>query len=776
MSLKSSRVAGFLLSLLFTTTSVSAGFAQADWNYDRIVSCTDDANNNAIVISTMKGARLHAPTIQYLPGPNGHTMMVADFHGLSYMMPPHIIHPVQTPGRVGIEEIRIGQFQVNPPICRVAAISSNPASLKGLSFTSNSGSLIVKWTGARGLLPEEKEEIVHPPPRVFPKQEDQSQTMSVASKGSTKGANARKSEDEGSSDADSPTANVASAPKKSTKPVVFRSQAAPVIIASAAATYSAAAMKAAPKPATKPKKDTPKVAVIDTTDTSSVPVAAAVPTPSIGSSQTTVPSPATVSGNAATQSNVGGTSETPDQAGETNDQHIQDLLDAARRSKVVPGKMQNVPKQPLAKASPANAPLDGNNKVLTSPLQEGSGKTDTIKKPAPRVDATTAKKGGDEAGAAPKAVDLPDKKQSDELRGETKDEKPPGEPMARLSVVCDTESTEPNAAVQVLSERDITYKSFRLHAPERYIVDLVKPPDMDEATVSSFQENPLCRSVRIGLTDKKTCRLVFDLASENTQVTEKTFNEDTHVLTLRIFNAPLPVTSKSGRPLEGVSIVLDAGHGGSDVGAQRGEFHEKDMTLAIIYQLKKKLEAQGAFITMTRSDDTFVSLEDRVKITNLVMPKVFVSVHINSLPDTSSDIHGIETYFQTDQSKPLADAVHGSLYTSLNVPDRGVRKARFYVINHTPVPAILAEVGYITNKAEREKLISSDYQAKIAEALVQGVMLYVSKTPETPTSTVKTAPVNNDNQSFTGGTSAGPTKSVATSLSSSGSTTVRNVK
>ena len=165
-------------------------------------------------------------------------------------------------------------------------------------------------------------------------------------------------------------------------------------------------------------------------------------------------------------------------------------------------------------------------------------------------------------------------------------------------------------------------------------------------------------------------------------------------------------------------------HGGHDPGALRGNVQEKELTLGIAQKLKKQLEAKGARVVMTRSDDTFVSLEDRVKITNSVQPDVFISVHINSLESTSN-IYGIETYFQTDKSRPLADKVHGSLVSGLAAPDRNVRKARFYVINHTPVPAILAEVGYITNKAERDRLISSDYQNKIASSLARGVMLYL---------------------------------------------------
>ncbi len=679
MSLKSSRVAGFLSGLLLTTTTATACFAQPAWNYDRVVSCTDDADNNAITMSTMKGAEISAPTIHYLPGPNGRAMMVADFAGLSYIMPPHIIHPVQTPGQFGIEEIRVGQFQVNPPICRIAAISRNPASLKGLSFTANSGTLIVKWTGAKGLIPDPVEVAVAP-------------------------------------------AKVEEDPK-------------PPVLATD------------PKPA--PVKVPAKAPVKVPKPASDVPVQV-----------TTRPSPKAFNDDDDVEASI---------------QHIKDLLDAARRSKVVPGKLQ-APNQLQAHAVPAIAPPDQNNKLLTTPSQDQVDATDTIKKPVPPVAPSIKKKASDDTGETPENSDLLNKEKSDDLR-DKKNEKPPGVPMARLSVVSDTEAKEPNAAIQVLAERNITYKSFRLHSPERYIIDLDKPADLDEATVSLFQDNALCRSVRIGMMDKKTCRLVFDLAGDNVQVQEKTFAEDGTVLTLKIFSQAPTVMTKANPnlPLEGVSLVLDAGHGGSDPGAQRGEAREKEMTLGIINQLKKRLEASGAFITMTRSDDTFVSLEDRVKITNLVMPKAFVSVHINALESTN-DIKGVETYFQTEQSRPLAEAIHNSLYTSLGVPNRGIRKARFYVINHTTVPAILAEVGYISNKDEREKLISSDYQGKIADALAQGVILYVNKNPETQANTVKTAPVINFNQSAGKGTSVVPIKSVAESLSVSGSNAVRAVK
>lgn len=329
--------------------------------------------------------------------------------------------------------------------------------------------------------------------------------------------------------------------------------------------------------------------------------------------------------------------------------------------------------------------------------------------------------------------------------------------------------------VQIESARHLNYKSFRLHDPERYVIDLEKPPDLEPVTVASFENNSALRTVRVGLLDSTTCRVVFDLADEAVGVSEKT-NSYNNLLTLNI-GTGINTQSRADLPLEGFTLVLDAGHGGHDAGAQRGDVQEKDMTLAIINQLKKRLEKQGAHITMTRSDDTFVSLEDRVRVTNSVQPSAFVSVHINALESTS-DIHGIETYYQTEQSKPLAQSIHQSLVTLLNVPDRGVRKARFYVINHTQVPAILAEVGYISNKDERDKLISSDYQAKVADALAEGVILYLGKHPETQENTAHAvhSPTLNENRHGDRKISSRTNKSGASSLAESSSSPAQRLK
>jgi N-acetylmuramoyl-L-alanine amidase len=279
-----------------------------------------------------------------------------------------------------------------------------------------------------------------------------------------------------------------------------------------------------------------------------------------------------------------------------------------------------------------------------------------------------------------------------------------------------------------------------MHEPERYVIDFESLPELTKLDLPE-SDSPLFYRFRTGLLPDhpNITRLVLDLPDEQVTIKDN-YDTDKNALTLMLYQQveqkaetawSLPPLGELKMP--GVkTIVLDAGHGGSDPGAQRGDVQEKDLTLGITEKLKQLLEASGAHVIMTRSDDTFVSLEDRVKTTNQLMPDLFLSVHINAL-ESVSDIHGIETYYQTDQSRSLADAVHQSLVAALSAPDRSVRKARFYVINHTPVPAVLAEVGFISNKDERSKLASTDYQQQVAQALAQGVMVYLTKAPDSPT-------------------------------------------
>jgi len=295
------------------------------------------------------------------------------------------------------------------------------------------------------------------------------------------------------------------------------------------------------------------------------------------------------------------------------------------------------------------------------------------------------------------------------------------------------------ADILVRADQKLNYKIFRLHEPERCVIDFDGLPSLPNAVLPSIGEELLVRGMRTGTPDDSgmTHRLVLDLKNNTVDVTDElTDNGNTLSLKIRASsNTPMAANLKPIL-IKDKLIVLDAGHGGSDPGAQRSGVSEKDLTMQITNQLKKRLIQLGARVVMTRSDDTFVSLEDRVKITNENQPDLFVSIHINALESTTS-IYGIETYYQTEQSRPLANAIHQQLVQGLGVPDRSVRKARFYVINHTPVPAILAEVGFISNPQERENLGSGDYQTKIADSVSAGIAQYLTEKQELAGKTAK---------------------------------------
>ncbi|MBY0403825.1 MAG: N-acetylmuramoyl-L-alanine amidase, partial [Cyanobacteria bacterium] len=170
-------------------------------------------------------------------------------------------------------------------------------------------------------------------------------------------------------------------------------------------------------------------------------------------------------------------------------------------------------------------------------------------------------------------------------------------------------------------------------------------------------------------------------------------------------------------------VVIDAGHGGKDLGANREGLNEKDLNLSVALKLKRALESRGVKVYMTRSTDQFLPLPQITQITNDIHPDLFVSVHTNS--STNPGITGLETYYYSPQSIALARRVHNRVVNNIASPDRGVRYARFYVIHHTPVPAILCEMGYISNASERADLFSEARKEKTANAIADGVVDYL---------------------------------------------------
>ena len=169
-------------------------------------------------------------------------------------------------------------------------------------------------------------------------------------------------------------------------------------------------------------------------------------------------------------------------------------------------------------------------------------------------------------------------------------------------------------------------------------------------------------------------------------------------------------------------IVLDPGHGGSDVGAIRGDITEKEITLDVSKRVCALLEKKGYTVEMTRDTDKTVSLQDRVAFSESEHPDIFVSIHVNS--SEKPEITGIETHYYRQESLSLAQTVHAALASNIKTKNRGLFKSKFYVINHTTAPAILVEIGFISNDGERAELVSDKRKQATAKAIAEGVENY----------------------------------------------------
>jgi N-acetylmuramoyl-L-alanine amidase len=194
-----------------------------------------------------------------------------------------------------------------------------------------------------------------------------------------------------------------------------------------------------------------------------------------------------------------------------------------------------------------------------------------------------------------------------------------------------------------------------------------------------------------------------------------------------IFRQPSPPSTvqlppaRSGR----VTVLIDPGHGGYDSGAPGvGGVLEKHIVLSISRKVNAILRRNGIQSVMTRTGDNFVELSGRVQMVPRVGADVFVSIHANSIGGRP-DVRGLEVYYFGPAGERLARTIHRSIVNNISINDRGVRRARFYVLRKNSVPATLVEVGFVTNSGEAAKLTSEAYQDEMASAIAQGIIQFV---------------------------------------------------
>ncbi len=195
--------------------------------------------------------------------------------------------------------------------------------------------------------------------------------------------------------------------------------------------------------------------------------------------------------------------------------------------------------------------------------------------------------------------------------------------------------------------------------------------------------------------------------------------------------------AKGRKPKSDVFIVIDPGHGGEDFGTHsntKPKYQEKHLNLSTAQLLRTFLNKQGYKTIMTRSDDTFISLDRRAEFANEQKPTLFVSVHYNSAP--SKEAEGIEVYFyksdedkvRTRESRLLAKAILDKVLDNTEAKSRGIKHGNFAVIRKTDMPAVLIEGGFLTNDNEMQRIKDPAYVKKLAWGIAQGITAYLERT------------------------------------------------
>lgn len=199
-------------------------------------------------------------------------------------------------------------------------------------------------------------------------------------------------------------------------------------------------------------------------------------------------------------------------------------------------------------------------------------------------------------------------------------------------------------------------------------------------------------------------------------------------------------------PLSGKVIVLDAGHGYPDGGAESGDVQEKDIALNITQYLRDYLQESGALVIMTREDDTdladpgqkglstrkSIDLRRRAQIVNNSDADLFISVHLNAIP--SPRWRGAQSFYnpKSDENEKLASFLQDSFRAQLGNTDRSAKELNsVFLLNQAKIPAALVEVGFLSNPEESQLLQSTSYQKKIAGSIYNGISRYYTneKTP-----------------------------------------------
>lgn len=199
------------------------------------------------------------------------------------------------------------------------------------------------------------------------------------------------------------------------------------------------------------------------------------------------------------------------------------------------------------------------------------------------------------------------------------------------------------------------------------------------------------------------------------------------------------------------TVVIDPGHGGKDNGSSnKSGMREKDLTLDIAQRVEQNLKSANFPTVLTRTDDRYVALSERVEVANKLKNSIFVSIHLNA--DSAEWVTGMETFYADQKSTPgyawswiglfskpegpeldtgetLAGFVQASLVTKLSSANRGIKADNLYVVRNVRHAAVLVEAGFLSNTFEAQLLSNPDYRDRLAGAIAEGVVSYQRTRP-----------------------------------------------
>ena len=171
-----------------------------------------------------------------------------------------------------------------------------------------------------------------------------------------------------------------------------------------------------------------------------------------------------------------------------------------------------------------------------------------------------------------------------------------------------------------------------------------------------------------------------------------------------------------------ITVVIDAGHGGNDHGATHETLTEKEITAQICDKIKALNKNENIDLVFTRTDDKSMTLAERADFINQIKPDVVVSIHVNYNKNTTTS--GFEIYTPKaenatrEKSVALATQLAGKLSENLNAKNRGIKEAPFFILKKSEAPAMVVELGFLSNPSDREYLTADAGQEKIAQSVL----------------------------------------------------------